>query len=59
VNVKIDLLSIIDIYSGGGIKVITGRFYERKCISQAKLHRWKPPNKKRQVGIWLAFFLFE
>ena len=57
VDVKIGLLSIIDIYSGGGVKVVAGRFLGCKCISQAKLHCGKPPNGKRQVGIRLAFFL--
>jgi hypothetical protein len=53
-------VSIINIYSGGGIKVIIRRkIIGGKCISQAKLHCEKPPNGKRQVRTWLAFFLFE
>ena len=37
--------------------IIRKEFLECKCISPAKLHLWKPPNGKRQVSIWLAFFL--
>jgi hypothetical protein len=60
VDVKIGCLSFIDIYSGGGNKVfIRRKINGGKCISQAKLHRWKPPNGKRQVGIWLAFLFLD
>jgi len=56
VNVNISFLSIIDIYSGGGIKVITGRFSECKCISQAKLYSGTHQKEKGMSGFSLPFF---
>jgi hypothetical protein len=48
-------VSIINIYSGGGIKVIIRRkIIGDKRISQAKLHRWKTQKGKRQAIMLLA-----
>jgi hypothetical protein len=56
VDMNISFLSFIDIYSGGGIKVITGRFYERKCISTAKLYSGTHQKEKGMSGFSLPFF---
>jgi len=56
VDVKIGCLSFIDIYSGDGFKVITGRFYERKCISTAKLYSETHQKEKGMSGFILPFF---
>jgi hypothetical protein len=58
-NMKIGLLSFIDIYSGGGIKVINGRSFSGVSTSHYETKLRESFKREIQVVIWLAFFLFE